>query len=119
MPFNSAIKATVNDSAQHYSSGAVVAYGKGVNVIVNWCYRISDMADRFTECPGNSANQIEQHGFITTAATIPQRQSLTYGYYHHGRKTAMTLCDLIHSGAIGEDWSEDVWDWSGSIPTLK
>ena len=119
MPFNSAIKATIDDSAQHYSSGAVVAYGKGVNVIVNWCYRISDLADHFTDCPGNSANQIEQHTFISTAATIPQRQSLTYGYYHHGRKTAMTLCDLIHSGAIGEDWSEDVWDWSGSIPTLK
>ena len=119
MPFNSEIKALATDAAQHYSSGAVIAYAKSVKVVVNYCYRISDMPNRFFECPGNSANVIEQHAFITSPAAIPQRNGLTYGYYHHGRKTAMTLCDLVHSGAIGKDWSSEIWDWTGDIPTLK
>ena len=119
MPFNSVITATNDDGSQHYSSGAVIAYGKSVNVVVNYCYRVSDMASRFNDCTGNAANVIEQHSFITSAGTIPQRKSLTYGYYHHGRNTAMSLCELVHSGAIGEDWSSDIWDWSGALPTLK
>ena len=119
MPFNSEIKATATDSNAHYSSGAVIAYGKSVNLIVDWCYRRANIANDFADCPANSANVIEQHSFITTAGTIPQRKSLTYGYYHHGRNTAMTLCNLVHSGAIGVDWSSDIWDWSGSIPVLK
>ena len=119
MPFNSEIKALATDAAQHYSSGAVIAYAKDVKVVVSYCYRISDMPNRFSDCPGNNANVIEQHAFITSPATIPQRKGLTYGYYHHGRKTAMTLCDLVHSGAIGEDWSSEIWDWTGDIPTLK
>ena len=119
MPFNSAITATNDDGAQHYSSGAVIAYAKNVNVVVNYCYRISDMASRFSDCSGNSANVIEQHAFITTAAKIPQRKSLTYGYYHHGRNTNNSLSALVHCGAIGEDWDPDIWDWSGAAPTLK
>ena len=119
MPFNSEIRSTATDNAEHYSSGAVIAYAKGVKVVVSYCYRISDMASRFSDCPGNNANVIEQHAFITEPATIPQRQGLTYGYYHHGRNTKMTLCDLVHSGVIGGDWSSDVWDWSGDIPILR
>lgn len=119
MPFNSEIKALATDAAEHFSSGAVIAYAKGVKVVVSYCYRVSDMATRFSDCPGNSANVIEQHTFITTPATIPQRKNLTYGYYHHGRNTALTLCALVHSGVIGGDWSSDIWDWSGDIPVLK
>lgn len=119
MPFNTSITATCSDADQHYTCGAVIAYAKSVNVVVNYCYRINNLASNFQDCPGNSANVIEQHSFITTAGAIPQRKSLTYGYYHHGRNTNYSLCELIHSGAIGEDWSSEIWDWSGSIPTLK
>lgn len=119
MPFNSEIRSTATDDAEHYSSGAVIAYAKGVNVVVSYCYRVSDMADRFSDCPGNSANVIEQHAFINSPAAIPQRKGLTYGYYHHGRNTNYSLCDLVHSGAIGEDWSSKIWDFSGELPTLK
>ena len=120
MPFNESIKATMSDSGQHYSSGAVIAYGKDVNVVVSWCYRISDMASRFKDCTGNAANVIEQHAFIDTAAPIPQRKSLTYGYCHHGRNTNHSLCDLVHCDAIGENWSSSIWDWSSpkTRPTL-
>lgn len=119
MPFNTSITATCLDADQHYTCGAVIAYAKSVNVVVNYCYRIKNLASNFQDCPGNSANVIEQHSFITTAGAIPQRKSLTYGYYHHGRNTNYSLCELIHSGAIGENWSSEIWDWSGSIPTLK
>ena len=121
MPFNESIRATASDSGQHYSSGAVIAYGKDVNVVVSWSYRISDMDSRFKDCTGNAANVIEQHAFINTAALIPKRKnSLDYGYYHHGRNTALSLCGLVHCGGIGEDWSSSIWDWSSpkTRPTL-
>lgn len=118
-PFNSSISATNTDGEQHYSSGAVIGYGKGKALVVSLCYRVSDMASKFNDCSGNSANIIEQHSFIATAANIPQRKGLEYGYYHHGRNTAFSLCDLVHSGVIGEDWSNTIWDWSGSRPVLK
>ena len=119
MAFNSGIHATNNDGSEHESSGAVIGYANGKKLVCNVSYRISSMASCFSDCTGNSANVIEQHSFITSANTIPQRQGLTYGYYHHGRNTAYTLCNLVHSGAIGEDWSNEIWDWSGDRPVLK
>ena len=118
-PFNSGIHATNSDGTQHYSSGAVIGYGKDKALVINLCYRVSDMASKFNDCTGNAANTIEQHSFITSAANIPQRQGLTYGYYHHGRNTSYTLSNLVHSGAIGENWSDEIWDWSGSRPVLE
>lgn len=117
-PFNSLISATNTDGNQHQSSGAVVAYGKNKTMVVDWCYRISDMASKFNDCTGNAVNVIEQHPFIKTMAVIPQRKNLTNGYYHHGRNTNYSLSNLVHSGAIGEDWSNTIWDWSGSRPVL-
>ena len=119
MPFNSSIHATNTDGNQHYSCGAIIGYAKGKTLICNVSYRPDSLTSNFNDCSGNSANVIEQHAFIATANTIPQRQSLTYGYYHHGRRTGYTLCNLVHSGAIDGDWSSDIWDWSGSRPVLK
>ncbi|MBO4341149.1 MAG: hypothetical protein J5835_06950, partial [Bacteroidales bacterium] len=119
MAFNSGIHATNNDGSEHESSGAVIGYANGKKLVCNVSYRISSMASRFSDCTGNSANVIEQHSFISSANTIPQRQGLTYGYYHHGRNTSYTLCNLVHSGAIGEDWSNEIWDWSGDRPVLQ
>ena len=129
MPFNSSISATNTDASEHYSSGAVIAYGKSVNVVVNYCYRISDMASRFNDCTTNSANVIEQQSFITSPGTIPQRQSLNYGYYHHGRNTNYGLTELVNyaaihsaSSKIGGDWDPSIWDLTGAndaYPTLR
>lgn len=119
MAFNYSISTSVGDSDPHYSSGAIIGYGKDVAVTVNYCFRGNALASKFNDCKSNSANIIEDHAFITTAANIPQRYSLQYGYYHHGQNTNLSLCDLIHSGTIGGDWDSNIWDWRGSIPTLK
>ena len=119
MSFNSGIHATNSDGSEHESSGAIIGYANGKKLVCNVSYRPDSLTSNFSDCSGNSANVIEQHSFISSANTIPQRQGLTYGYYHHGRRTAYTLCNLVHSGAIGEDWSDTIWDWSGSRPVLN
>ena len=126
------ITSTVTDSNQHYPLGAVIGYankGNSPKVVVDYCYRIKTLASNFNDCPGNAANVIEQHAFITTAAAIPQRQGLTYGYYHHGRNTNFGLTEVVayptfHSGSgsvIGTDWDPTIWNLSGAatdLPTL-
>ncbi len=118
MAFNSSIKATATDTGQHYSSGAVIAYGKDYTMIVSYCYRRANLANDFVECPGNSDNTISQMGFLNSPGILPQGAH-QYIRCHHGRNTNMSLCELVHSGAIGEDWSSDIWDWSGATPTIK
>lgn len=125
MPYNSEIRATSTDaSSDYYSSGVVVGYSSAA-LVVNYCYRknIADGEWPFTEYAKYSANnKVTNHGFITSAGSIPKRiDSWSYSYYHHGRKTsASNLSALVQMGsAIGESWNSDIWDFSKDFPELK
>ncbi|MBR0175751.1 MAG: hypothetical protein IJQ22_09675 [Bacteroidales bacterium] len=125
MPYNSEIWATSTDaSSDYYSSGVVVGYSSAA-LVVNYCYRknIADGEWPFTEYAKYSANnKVTNHGFITSAGSIPKRiDSWSYSYYHHGRKTsASNLSALVQMGsAIGESWDSDIWDFSKDFPELK
>lgn len=131
MVWSPSIKSTQTDSNQHYPLGAVIGYankGNSPKVVVDYCYRVKTLASNFNDCPGNAANVIEQHSFISTAAAIPQRQGLTYGYYHHGRNTNYGLTEVVNyatvhstTSIIGGDWDPTIWDLTGANdahPTL-
>lgn len=122
MPFVKEVTATVTDSNEHYSSGLVIGYahkGNKPNVVVNMCYRPDGIS--FTPQPAYAGtNVIENHSFIATAAVIPQRHSLQYGYYHHGRRTNSKTCSaLVQREDIGGAWSAEIWDFNSDYPTLK
>lgn len=121
MPFVTEVKATVADNNEHYSSGLVIGYAKpAAKLVVDQCWRSDAIASRFTECPNyRETNVVENFEFITSEGTIPQRHSLTYGYYHHGRRTnSSKLSDLVQRSDIGGSWPDSIWSFNGDFPTL-
>lgn len=108
-------------TADRYCSGIVIGYTKSgtPKLVVNHCYRPASI--NFQDYTGVAAtNVIEDHDFITTAAAIPQRHSLQYGYYHHGKATdSATLSALVQRSDIGGAWSSTIWDFTQDYPRLK
>ena len=114
--FNAAIVATLTDDAEHYSSGAVVAYAKDKKMTVNTTYHKAGMS--FTECPGNSGNTLptSNSGISWLNNETVAQGAHQYIYPYHGRRTTMTLVALTRD-TYG--WDANVWDFSGEVPTLK
>ncbi len=109
-------------TADRYCSGIIIGYAnksKSPKMIVDQCYRPAGI--NFLDYTGvASANVIEDHAFITTAASIPQRHDLQYGYYHHGKQTdSATLSALVQRTDIGGAWSSSIWDFTQDYPRLK
>lgn len=114
--FNTAIVATSTDDAEHYSSGAVVAYAKDKKMTINTTYHKAGMS--FTECPGNSGNTLptSNSGISWLNNATVAEGAHQYIYPYHGRRTTMTLVALTRDNY---GWEADVWDFSGDVPTLK
>lgn len=109
--------------AERYCSGLVIGYAnnsKTPKMIVDNCYRTP--ASNFMDYEGvKTINVVEDHAFITgTPAAIPQRNGLSYGFYHHGQnKDAATLSALVQRSDIGGAWSSTIWDFTQDMPRLK
>ena len=114
--FNAAIKATISDEGQHFSSGAIVAYAKGKKMTINNTYHKVGMT--FIECPGNSENTLptSNSGISWLNNQTVSEGAHQYIYPYHGRRTTMTLVALTRDTY---SWSSDVWDFTGELPTLK
>ena len=105
-----------------YASGLVIGYGKGSGtpkMVVNHCYRTPSA--NFLDYSGIATiNVKEDHDFITTAAAIPKRHDLPYGYYHHGQeKDSATISALAQRTDIGGAWDSSIWDFTEDLPRLK
>ena len=112
---------TVADANRH-ASGLIIGQGKGSGtptMVVNHCYRTTSA--NFLDYSGIATiNVKEDHDFITTAAAIPQRHSLAYGYYHHGQeKNSATVSALAQRTDIGGAWDSNIWDFTEDLPRLK
>ena len=114
--FNAAIVATSTDEAEHYSSGAVVAYAKDKKMTINTTYHQAGMS--FTECPGNTGNTLpaSNTGINWLDNETVAQGNGQYIYTYHGRRTTMTLVALTRDNY---GWDANVWDFSGDVPTLK
>lgn len=114
--FNTSITATSTDDAEHYSSGAVVAYAKDKKMTINTTYHQAGMS--FTECPGNSGNTLptSNSGISWLNNSTVAQGAGQYIYPYHGRRTTMTLIDLTRDTYA---WDASIWDFSGELPVLK
>lgn len=125
MPFPASLHATQNVAdAERYCSGLVVGYANKSNtptMIVNHCYRTAAIASNFQDYTGVATiNVVEDHDFITTAAAIPQRHGLTYGFYHHGKQTdSANLSALVQRSDIGGAWDSSIWNFEQDYPRLN
>lgn len=111
--WNPSITATeTGDSSNKSSSGAVVAYTYIKNTLSD-CYRSSGLA--FTG-PYEGSHPVDQPD-VSPDNPLTVGVAPTYQYPWHGKKAGvgMTVTSLAQS--LG--WSADIWDFSGSEPTLK
>ena len=114
MAFNSAIN---GGSGTTYSSGAVVAHAKSVNIEVNYCFRSNSIS---YACVSVDDTALFDMAFVSPAGTLPQCGSNTNAYCHHGKETTKTLSELVQDATtVGTAWSGSIWDFSGNEPKLK
>ena len=112
--WNDAITASLDDDAEHYSSGAITAYTSTKSYLQD-CYRKADLD--FTECKTGTANVLYDMPNASPASPLVKADGTgTYCFPYHGvaASASVTLSSLAKS--IG--WSETVWDFSGSMPVL-
>ncbi len=106
----------VTDTAEHYSSGAVIG-GTAVKNYLKNCWRKSDLS--FTDCPKNA--ELGTYVLVDQEDADPEHPMVkgagTYAFAYHGKAAAAgkTLSQVAQE--IG--WSADVWDFSAVLPTLK
>ena len=113
--FNSSIRATITDENAHFSSGAIVGYAKGKKMTVQNTYHKVGLT--FEECPGNSGNVLptSNSGISWLSNSTVAQGAHQYIYCYHGRRTTYGLVALTQT-IYG--WSDEVWDFSGEMPTL-
>lgn len=113
--WNEGVIATGSDDAEHYSSGAIAGYISCGSFLTD-CYRKADL--NFQECTSASAFvPFDQPNASPSAPLAKPDGSGTYIFPYHGRAAAAGITLSALAKSIG--WSELVWDFSGSLPTLK
>lgn len=113
--WNKLIEAGVADSAEHYSSGIIIAYTALMNYMAD-CWHMNGIS--FQECSGNVA---AGYSFGDQENAGPDKPLVkgagTYNFSYNG-KTADAGKSLSQV-AKDAGWSADVWDFSGDVPNLK
>lgn len=111
--WNSKIESNATDGNEHYSNGAVVGSTAIKNYLTD-CFRKSNMV--FINCPANADKG--GYGLFDQANASPTtpmvKGSGTYNYAYNGK--AASAGATLSGVAKSLGWSEDIWDFSGSIP---
>ena len=111
--WNDRIESNATDGNEHYSNGAVVGSTAIKNYLTD-CFRKSNMV--FINCAVNA----EKGGYglfdqANASPTTPMvKGSGTYNYAYNGK--AASAGATLSGVAKSLGWSEDIWDFSGSIP---
>lgn len=112
LAWNSSVSATIDNSDEQYSSGAIIGYANDVNVTISNSYRKKGFS--FTDCTGNSANILTDGGNISNSKISGTAKIRPY----HGRKeTPMTTVSAFALNS-GIKWDTDIWDTNTETPTL-
>lgn len=107
-----------DDTAVHYSAGAVVGYTAVKNYHID-CYRKADLV--FKECPGNTTNSLydQQNSSpenpLVEAALSPG--ATNYNFPYHGKAASDGESASQVAKKLG--WNENVWDLSGDLPFFR
>ena len=111
--WNKSVKTKTQDNSNHFSSGAIVGYVAPQSYLTD-CMRRADL--EFSDYDAELVLYDQENAAPGKPLQFHQVSGKTYNYPYHGKAAASgkTLSQVARD--LG--WDSDIWDFSGSVPTL-